>query len=343
MEQPALSRAVLTDDRFSSQTLGTAFRRFSNTAIHTECAHLLDILSRWYVQHDPPEHTERRRLSQGNLTRTALTALTPAIEAVVAEVLDALPEQGKADGVRDVAQPVSARVIALALGVPAIDPRLLHRWSTDIGRFLGAVYRLDYARAAQRAVEEMASFLEDALKTGATRGPGPVYRGTDARENLAAHTMMLFGGLETSGRLLTLGLWELLRAPDPGMVDVDGLLDAVLRDYPPLRYVSRVATRECVFDDQRIRAGDLLMVSLTGGAAAGAPVLAFGQGRHYCPGMQLTMIEANLVLSRFRERFPGAALSTPDVRPTAGAAYHGFDSLPLTLVPTPRAEDEDTT
>ncbi|MFC0861437.1 hypothetical protein ACFHYQ_03910 [Sphaerimonospora cavernae] len=332
VDEPALSRAVLTDDRFSSSTLNTSFSRFSSGHIHQECAYLLDILRRWYVEHDPPQHTAERRVTQAHFSRGLLTRLGPAINDIVDETLDALSARtGGVDAVRDIAEPVSARVIGLALGLQRLDISQLHRWSADIAAFVSAVYRLDLARKAQQAVLEMADFIRQELTGQAAEGLAGRYQDGDFLAGVADHTMMLFGGLETSARLLGLALWELLCTSDRAAVEVEEIIDRVLRRYPPLKYVSRVAAADIELADRRIRAGELVMVSLTGAEDVATPALAFGMGRHFCLGMPLTMLETTILLNAFQRRFPDAALAAPNAEPSGNHAYHGFHRLPLVL------------
>ncbi|MEU2608444.1 hypothetical protein [Streptomyces albus] len=322
VDDPELSKAVLADDRFSSSTLGPSFSRFVSPQVRRECAHLLDVLGRWFVDHDPPEHTQERRRCQSHFSRGTLARLTPRIEHIVADVLDRIDARPDtvADAVTDIAQPVSARVISLALGLEAADAETLHRWSQDIGRFVGAVYRPDFARAAQGSLQEMAAMLQAHLAGGGTSA----YEGSDPSESLAAHTMMLFGGLETSARLIGQVVWAVATGECGPKTPADDVIEAMLRRFPPVKYVARALSCDVSLAGHAMREGDLVMVSLAGSADE---LLAFGWGRHFCLGMPLTMLETRILLDEFRRRYPRAALVPGGARESDNPLYHGFGEL----------------
>ncbi|MEH1125352.1 hypothetical protein [Micromonospora sp. CPCC 206061] len=48
----------------------------------------------WFVRMDAPEHTRYRRLLTKHFSMRRMTALTPRIEAIVEEHLDAMARQG---------------------------------------------------------------------------------------------------------------------------------------------------------------------------------------------------------------------------------------------------------
>ncbi|MFJ5276800.1 hypothetical protein [Streptomyces parvulus] len=329
VEDPDLSRSILTDNRFSSKTLGPSFDRFVSARVKKECSFLLDILGRWFVDQDPPDHTVERRLCQSHFSRALLDRLAPDIRNIVTEVLDGLPSNP--DAITDIAQPISARVIALALGLNNVDSVTLHRWSEDIARFVGAVYRPDYAVAAQRSVTEMAGFVANQISPrGGNRARG-VYRGDDENQSIAAHTMMLFGGLETSARLLTQLVWAATVGHHKSSTDLDGLIDSVLRRFPPIKFVTRISMCDVELCGNIVRKGELVLVSLASSADGSSPALAFGIGRHFCLGMTLTMLEARIFLEEFLARYPGATLDSEGIVLSDNALYSGFDRLPLQL------------
>lgn len=330
VDDPEVSRSVLCDDRFSSSTLQPSFTRFVSPQTKVECAYLIEVLSRWFVDLDPPEHTTQRRLCQPHFSRNLLNRLEPQIREMVNGVLDRLPEHP--DAIRDIAQPVSAGVMSLALGLGKLDSDVLHGWSNDIARFIGAVYRPDYAVAAQRSVKEMEALLRNRMSSQHLTEPSPVYSGNDPRQSMAAHTMILFGGLETSSRLIGQLIWAILSREFDEQKDPNSLTESVLRKYPPVKYVTRIASCNVEVDGMAIRRGELVLVSLAGSGDSSSPVLAFGLGRHFCIGMPLTMLESRIVVEEFRKRYPDAAPILADTVPSENNLYHGFEKIPFTPV-----------
>ncbi|MDR3082263.1 MAG: cytochrome P450 [Streptomyces sp.] len=329
VDSPEAGRRALIDDAFGSSTLGPSFELFTSRRTQEDCGFLLDILRRWFVDHDPPEHTAERRACRPRFTRDTLRRLEPGVREAVREVLDRVPADVEA--MRDIAHPVAARVIGRALGLEGASPDDLHRWSLDISRFVAAVYRSDHALSAQRSVREMAEFVEAQLRSRSAQEPGEELSDEVLREQIATHTMMLFGGLETSARLLG----SLLHAAvTTGRTTQTGpLVDSVLRTLPPIRLVTRIALRDLEFHGAQIRAHQLLLISLRSDSIDSAPLLAFGSGRHLCLGAGLAVLEAQVFLDEFRARYPQAALRADGDPPQAStnSLYSGFERLPLTL------------
>ncbi|MFF6824791.1 cytochrome P450 [Streptomyces longwoodensis] len=58
--------------------------------------------------------------------------------------------------------------------------------------------------------------------------------------------------------------------------------------------------------------------------------LTFGAGIHYCLGASLARAEAQTVLRRFFERYPGATLAA-DATPRQSRVLHGPARLPVRL------------
>ena len=136
-----------------------------------EVQELLQIRPGQFIRMDPPEHTRYRRLLTGQFTVRRMNALTPRIEQIVADHLDAMAKMARpVDLVENFALPVPSLVICELLGVPYADRDLFQRLSrallsmtTDgptLVRVRGELYeymldlvrakRLQPARPAQR-------------------------------------------------------------------------------------------------------------------------------------------------------------------------------------------------
>ncbi len=200
---------------------------------------------------------------------------------------------------------------------------------------------------------------EAAASAGATLG---------RRELVANAAVLLFGGIETTEAMIANAVLLLLEAPDvlararrgeaeglgAATVDaatldsapldsaaieaaaldsavLDGVLEESLRLEPAASVVDRYATADVELGGARIRAGDLVRVSL---AAAGRDPavfadpdrldvdrerprrhLAFAQGPHVCLGVHLARLEARTALAALLVRLPGLALDP--ARPAA--------------------------
>jgi cytochrome P450 len=124
---------------------------------------------------------------------------------------------------------------------------------------------------------------------------------------------------------------------------VDGALDESLRMEPAAAAVDRYATADVALDRARIRAGELVRVSLS--AVNRDPAvfdrpddydlarpnvrrhLAFAAGPHVCLGVHLARLEARLALSGLIERFPRLRLDPDTPSAVTGLVFRKPVSL----------------
>ncbi len=130
---------------------------------------------------------------------------------------------------------------------------------------------------------------------------------------------------------------------------VDRVVEELLRFVCPVQVAfPRIARRALRVGEQEVRAGDIVLVSLTGAerdparhvdpelfdpTTAGAGTLAFGHGMHRCVGAELARMELRTALVALARRFPDLALACDpaDLRFTELAVVHGVERLPVRL------------
>ena len=307
---------------------------------------------------DPPDHTRLRALVAPEFTRARLQRLVPAVEATVERALGALAAAGPpADLARHVSAPVPMRTICDLLGLAA-DEQLVTRLGTR--RFdathgtagaLGAVStqrRLLFAAVAAqrrtpgdgligRIVREQGDAVSDADLAGLADG-------------------VVTGGYETTASMISLGTLVLLRDPAAGAVvregapaDVDRVVDELLRLLSVVQVAfPRFARHDRALRGHRLRAGDVVLVSLSGadrdpawagpdpdgldpGRTTRGGHLAFGHGIHRCVGAELARLELRVVLPALLRRFPDLSLAVPPERLAFRrlSFVHGVDALPV--------------
>jgi cytochrome P450 len=110
----------------------------------------------------------------------------------------------------------------------------------------------------------------------------------------------------------------------------------------------RIARHDVRVGNQVVRAGDIVLVSLTGAerdparhvdpehfepTRAVAGTLAFGHGLPRCVGAELARMELRTALVALARRFPDLSLACDpvDLRFTELAIVHGVESLPVRL------------
>jgi cytochrome P450 len=157
-------------------------------------------------------------------------------------------------------------------------------------------------------------------------GAAPALATAEVISNAA---VIMFGGIETTEGMISNVILHLLRHPDqlalvredPGLVP--NAVEESLRLEPAAAVVDRYATRDVTLGGARIRAGDLVTVSLAGAGRDPAVFrdpgtfdvrranarlnLAFAHGPHFCIGAHLARLEAQAAVR--------AVLTLPGLRP----------------------------
>ncbi len=273
-----------------------------------------------------------------------------------------------ADLIRDFAYPLPIAVIADLFGVPERDRAQFQEWSHTLARRMDRFYRKD----GERSFDAFAGYFGDLVAERRRRpGDDLVSRMLDAAladsqgvpydapltddEIVGLCTTLIFAGHETTTNLLGNGVLALLRHPAQHrrlVADPRGLaetaVEELLRFDSPAQMISRTVIAETTFGDQVLRPGDAVL-GVIGSAnhdeAEFGPDadeldvgrtpnyhLAFGLGRHFCPGARLSRLEARVALPALLERLPDLRLADGDppvYRRTA--VLRGLERLPVTV------------
>jgi cytochrome P450 len=288
---------------------------------------------------DPPQHSRLRKIVTPEFTMRRLARLEPLIEGIVGRQLDALAAAGPpADLAREVSFPVPFQTICDLLGLDLRDRDAFSRLGTQRFDATGGAAAAFGAMSAQRA------FLFDAV-AHQRKEPGPGLIGQIIREegdaisdvDLAGLADGVFtGGYETTAGMISLGTMVLLRDPayaalvrDGSRADVDRVVEELLRYLSVVQVAfPRFAKRDMELYGSRLRAGDVVIASLSGAnrdpSWAGADPelfdparvpssahLAFGHGIHRCIGAELARMELRIALPALFRRFPDLALAVP--------------------------------
>jgi cytochrome P450 len=267
---------------------------------------------------------------------------------------------GPADFIADFAYPLPIAVIADLFAIPEGERHQFQQWSHDLARSMDRFYRKDRGGS----FDQFSAYFS-ALIDQRRRQPGDdlISRmleadlGADALDDAeltSLCTTLIFAGHETTTNLLGNGMLALLRSPgELGRLvdDPHGLaetaVEELLRFDSPAQMISRTVVEETSFGDAVLRPGESVL-GVIGSAnhdeAEFGPSaelldvgrspnyhLAFGLGRHFCPGARLSRLEGRVALPALLERLPDLRLADepPVFRPTI--VLRGLETLPVTI------------
>ena len=291
--------------------------------------------SRHLLTMDPPDHGVYRRLISKWFTPRTVQVWAPKVQSVTREVLDAAGEKGEIDFVIDVSAPITIAVIALMLGVPREDWKLLFRWTNEIiapedpefqrGRSStettedARIELFTYFRdlAEQRRRDPQEDILTAVVEGRIDGKPLPEF------ELLSYYFLLVVAGNETTRNAMTGGVQCLLDNPDewqklagdPGLVE--SAIEETVRWTTPVIQFARTATRDMELRGRKIREGESVCLFYASGNRdeeiyedpfvfrvdrSPNPHVGFGRGEHVCLGAHLARLEIRAMYQQLRER-----------------------------------------
>jgi cytochrome P450 len=309
---------------------------------------------------DPPDHTRLRKILTPEFTRRRLQRLEPKIAATIERQLDEVAARGPVvDLVTDFAFPIPFTVICDLLGLPVEDRTPFLE--------LGPA-RFDVTSGGMGALgagAQSKTYLLDAIRHQREH-PGEGLIGQIIKDNrddvtdleLAGLTDGVFtGGYETSVSMLSLGSLALLRNREAIQMlasrpeTVDEIVEEMLRYLTVVQIgFPRFARHDHVLGGQQIKAGDPILVSLSGAdrdpavfgdhpdefdphRKPGQSHFAFGHGLHRCVGAELARMELRAAFVALAKRFPDMELAVDpsELSFQQLSIVYGLKSLPVRL------------
>jgi cytochrome P450 len=316
-------REILDDERFVSDvSLAAPQLRRSPRRSFIE-----DAIRKQIVFTDGPKQARVQRAVLVELSRRS-GELAAQLEPAALALAERARERGELDLVRDFAMPFSMEAISRVLGLPPMGPdevARLERWSSTFADVTSGFLRAE--------IDEIGRLGEYFRSQVAARGGTPsddligaLMRdgGLDGEEEVVIQCMMAFGaGRITTQKLLASGIpllipewsvWREQARANPALVR--RLTDELLRMVTPTRSVVRYAAADVHLaggftGGAAIRRGDKLVFFLEAANrdpqafpcphALQAdrqpnPHVAFGFGRHRCPGASVARLEIQVAL-----------------------------------------------
>ncbi|MCH5677600.1 cytochrome P450 [Streptomyces gilvus] len=298
-----------------------------------------------------PSHPGLRRVVTRFFNAQQVMAAVPVIERIAGELLAAVRSQidttGSSELFTSFAQVLPCRVLMELLGIQGIDPATLIRWSD-------ASLELFWGRPALERQLELAEhvgafhqWLTATVRSGTaasgsfigglTRHRLPGGEPLDVATAVGACFFVFIAGQSTTGQLIATVLRRALAEPGlrPRAASAEGLAEAlveeVLRREPPVTTWRRVAGRPTELGGVRLPQGAQLLLMLLGSGSDPSVFpdpermcphrtntrhhLAFGVGRHRCPGASLARTEAAVALRAVARNLPDVRLAAENANP----------------------------
>ncbi|WNG89165.1 cytochrome P450 [Mycobacterium sp. ITM-2016-00317] len=322
-----------------------------------------DWFASWILNKEGEEHHRLRRLMNPAFSSKLIGGLVPRFQALAEELIDGFAEPGRCEFVSEFAEPYAARVIAIMLGIPESEWKVIAAESATIGLALGVTIRQDLPKieAALKTLYEYCDALiadrqanprDDFVTTlvNASRPEDGRLSDTELRD---AMVLLIFGGFDTTRNQLGLAMQTFMAHPDQWRLlaeqpELGGkAVEEVMRVNPTVRWVTREVLEDFEYEGVMLTAGTTVhLYSESAGTdplvfdpgfditTERKPHFGFGGGAHHCLGhfvARSDMSEAlPLLARRMRDphELPGATW-LPDSGNT------GPITLPIGFTPAP--------
>ena len=307
---------------------------------------------------DGDDHRRLRNLVNPAFTPRAADRFRPAMRTYLAELWEAMAEDGRCEFVEAFAKPYPSLVIATVMGAPLADAPRLHHWSNWIQKQFDAEALMTERALIEEAVVEFYAYA-DGLLAARREDPGEDLVSTllaaeadgDRLSDVECVNLVLnvlIGGVDTTQSQLAHAVrllaehpdqWAALRA-DPALAP--GAVEEALRYEPITPFTARIVVEDIEVRGVSFPAGTVVFVaSVTANRddvpdpdrfditrTGGPRMTTFGAGIHYCLGANLARAELQEALAFLAARI--ATLELDGVPTYAGVTgIYGLDALPV--------------
>lgn len=300
---------------------------------------------------DPPAHTRLRRLTEKAFTAHRVKDLEPRMRQIIADLIEAVADQGRADGMLDIGAPITAHVICEQLGFDwaEVGAEKVAVWTKAVLDQIGRMqtreamlenagvmcelqnYIIRYIRLREAAPRE--DMISDLVHAELADEANPRLSFT---EQVSTIRGFLIAGNDTTAAAIANLL--LILATRPELADylyaeldndrvMNRFVEEVLRLQPPVHGLFRTAMKEVELGGARIPAMAQLCVLYASANDDDTKFpsprelnierpnlgthLTFGAGIHKCVGMALARMEIKLAAQEIIRRLDGIRLAVP--------------------------------
>jgi cytochrome P450 len=357
-------KIVLSDPRFGSVNIPEKIANKSRYLAKKQrnLDHLRETSQHFLFFLNPPDHTKLRRLCSQAFTTETWQRLTPLIAQLANQNLDRVSDQGSMDFMADFADRLPGQVIAHLLGLPETDCPRLHDLATLLFRLFDPMMTLKASERVNESAIAFSDYLRDQIEWRRKKptddllstllAVGKADDSLTEAEVISLVIMLFIAGEQTSSALLGNGLLALLHHRDqmnllrekPELLPA--AVEEMMRYDSPTQLIVRVALEPVILGNQRIAAGDNLVLCL---GAANRDTdrflepdrlnilrednrhLAFAGGIHFCIGAGLARLEANIAFKTILERLASIDLPETSLEWRENIVLRSLQSLPITF------------
>jgi cytochrome P450 len=315
-----------------------------------------------FIQMDPPEHAEQRKIVSPIVAPANLAKFESLIRERTQKVLEDLPRDATFNWVQKVSIELTSMMLATLVGVEIEDRKKLVWWSevttankaidpasldpnqrnAELGKMFEYFSRVWQERLQQSPRNDVISMLAHGEVSGKWM----------PREIVGALMLLIVGGNDTTRNSMTGGLLALHEFPEqyaalranPALID--SMVPEIIRWQTPIAHIRRTALRDTELGGKLIKKGDkVAMWYLSGNRDetvienAGKFIidrkrprqhLSFGFGIHRCVGNRLAELQLKILWEEILERFPVIEVVGEPVR-TRSPFVHGITHLPVRI------------
>jgi pimeloyl-[acyl-carrier protein] synthase len=296
---------------------------------------LLKYIPKWIVSTDPPAHTRQRKLLVKAFHKKVVEGVRPYARDRVARLLDDAEKQPQQEFVEGIARQLPGGVILKLIGLPEENVSRLKQWANAFQLGLASTRpRPEWLETADRAMAEMNELFVREIEAH-RRAPrddllSALLHATEDGETLsddemlAALSLLLVAGHDTTHNSITLGVVALSRSPASWSymrAHPERILDCVnelMRISAMSAAQARVALKDFEWGGKQIKQGDaVFLMQATGNRDPSVfprpeqidfshdnnQSLVFGPGLHHCVGHLLAKMQLTEFFSQLVERF----------------------------------------
>lgn len=303
------------------------------------------------IMSDPPYHTRIRKLMESAFTAHRVKELEPRITKAVHDLVASVAGKGQCDAVKDIAVPLTIRVIVEQLGLDQGIEDKISRWSVAVTAQIGRMQTHDQmienakqicelqhyliGKMKERETDPREDMISDIVHAKVTNDDGTVEKLT-FEEAVSLLRAILIAGNDTTataiGNLFYVlttkpGMAELLEQAVDDERKLNRFVEEHLRNEPPVRALSRMAMEDTVVNGTTIpKHAHMLLVYASGNDDESVfpdprkfdmerqnigRHVAFGGGPHRCIGLALARMEIKVAAREIVKQMKNIRLAMP--------------------------------